>query len=244
MYKTNFCGILSGIKGDKMQIKIIYEDLDIIVVEKPPGIPSQKDPSKDPDVTSLLKMDYLGVIHRLDRPVGGVMVYAKTKEANSFLSKGFSSGGFHKEYLAVVSGKPNIKSEVLTDYLKKDPGVSLSRVVNERTNLAKKAVLDYTLLATALGDKGEDLSLLKVILRTGRHHQIRVQLANINLPIWGDTKYNKEFQNINSWTQISLWAYFIKFRHPSGKKKMFYSYPKDSYPWTLFSQTISNLKVE
>jgi len=96
-----------------MEIKIIYEDHDLIVIEKPPKIPSQRDPSGDPDITTLLNRDYLGVVHRLDRPVGGVMVYAKTKGANSFLSKGVSTGGFHKEYLAIVSGKPEIANAEL-----------------------------------------------------------------------------------------------------------------------------------
>ena len=227
-----------------MKIKIIYEDLDLIVLEKPPGLPSQHDPSGDPDVTALLNMDYIGVVHRLDRPVGGVMVYAKTKQANSFLSKGISRGGFHKEYLAIVSGKPDKVNDKVSDYLKKDAGKSLSRVVDKNTSGAKLAILEYTVLDSVLQDTGEILSLLKIVLLTGRHHQIRVQLANYGIPIWGDTKYNPLFSDTKIWTQIALWAYSLKFRHPSGKKKSFFSYPESEYPWTLFIDTIEKLKSE
>ena len=227
-----------------MQIKVIYEDLDLIVIEKPPGTPSQRDPSGDPDVTSLLYMDYVGVIHRLDRPVGGVMVYAKTKEANSFLSRGVSTGGFHKEYLTIVSGKPQNIYEEIKDYLRKDAGKSFSRVVDKNASAAKLAILEYRLLDSITIDNGEVLSLLNVVLKTGRHHQIRVQLSNQGLPIWGDTKYNPGFQNTNTWTQIGLWAYSLKFRLLNGKKRTFFSYPDNQYPWTLFNDTINKLKVE
>ncbi|NMA48511.1 MAG: RluA family pseudouridine synthase [Tissierellia bacterium] len=227
-----------------MKIRIIYEDSDLIVIEKPPGVPSQQDPSGDPDVTALLNMDYIGVVHRLDRPVGGVMVYAKTKQANSFLSKGVSSGGFHKKYLAIVSGKPEEIIGELKNYLKKDAGKSFSSVVDKNTSGSKHAILEYKLLDSVSLDTGEILSLLKIVLKTGRHHQIRVQLANYGIPIWGDTKYNQLFSNTKVWTQIALWAYSLEFRHPSGKKKSFFSYPESEYPWTLFIDTIEKLKSE
>lgn len=227
-----------------MEIKTIYEDNDLVVVEKPPGLPSQRDPSGDPDVTFLLDLDYLGVVHRLDRPVGGVMVYAKTKDANSFLSKGVSSGGFHKEYLTVVSGKPpEVKAEI-RDYLKKDGGKSISRVVDKNTSGGKLAILEYSVLDSVLLENGEELTLLNIVLKTGRHHQIRVQMANLGYPIWGDTKYNPAFQNTKVWIQIGLWAYSLKFRHPNGKKKIYYSYPINEYPWTLFEDNISKMKAE
>ncbi|MDY0235580.1 MAG: RNA pseudouridine synthase [Gudongella sp.] len=227
-----------------MEIEIIYENFDLIVVEKPPKVPSQQDPSGDPDVTTLLNRDYIGVIHRLDRPVGGVMVYAKTKNANSFLSKGVASGGFHKEYLTIVIGKPEKANTEMINYLKKDAGKSISRVVDKNTSGAKLAILEYILLDTILLDTGEMLSLLKVVLKTGRHHQIRVQLANHGFPIWGDTKYNPSFSNTKIWTQIALWAYSLKFRHLDGKKKTYFSYPKDEYPWSLFHDSITKLKVK
>ena len=93
-------------------------------------------------------------------------------------------------------------------------------------------------------DTDEELSLLKINLLTGRHHQIRVQLAKHGLPIWGDTKYNPSFSNTKIWTQIELWAFSLKFRHPNGKKKIFYSYPEKDYPWDLFSTIINNLELE
>lgn len=240
----SFCGIFNSIKGDYMQIKVIYEDKDLIVVEKPPGLPSQSDPSGDPDVASLLNRDYIGVVHRLDRPVGGLMVYAKTKEANSFLSKGVASGGFHKEYLALVSGKPEKLNGGLVDYLKKDAGKSFSRVVDKSTSGSKLATLDYILLDSALSDNGQVISLLKIVLKTGRHHQIRVQLANHGIPLWGDTKYNQLFSDTKVWTQIGLWAYSLKFRHPNGKKRTFCSFPQNEFPWTLFFGPITDLKTE
>ena len=190
------------------------------------------------------KLDYIGVVHRLDRPVGGVMVYAKTKEANSFLSKGVSQGGFYKEYLAIVTGKSEKSNPELKDYLKKDAGKSISRIVDKSTSGAKLAILEYEVLATVYAIDGVELSLLKIVLKTGRHHQIRVQLANYGMPIWGDTKYNQYFQNTKKWTQIALWAYSLKFRHPKGRKNTFYSYPKNEYPWNLFFTTIRELKSE
>jgi len=85
---------------------------------------------------------------------------------------------------------------------------------------------------------------LKIVLKTGRHHQIRVQLANYGIPIWGDTKYNQSFSNANVWTQIALWAYSLKFRNPNGKKNTYFSYPENEYPWTLFSDAMNKLKAE
>ena len=130
-------------------------------------MPSQQDPSGDPDVTALLNMDYIGVVHRLDRPVGGVMVYAKTKQAKIFLSKGISRGGFHKEYLAIVSGKPDKVNDKVSDYLKKEAGKSLSRVVDKNTSGAKLAILEYTVLDSVLQDTGEILTYNGLIDRNG-----------------------------------------------------------------------------
>lgn len=217
-----------------VDIKIIFEDENIIVVEKPPKVPSQKDPSGDLDLMSILAREYLGLIHRLDRPVGGVMVFSKNKKATSFLSKGIASGGFHKQYLSVVCGIPKEDETQLTDYLIKDGKRNISFVTSEDTLGSKEAILSYNLIQTVDTNEFGPLSLLLVTLETGRHHQIRVQLSHNKLPIWGDTKYNPTFANKKDWTQIALWAHTLKFRTLNGKKVSYSSYPYDEYPWNLF----------
>ncbi len=218
-----------------MDIKIIFEDENIIVVEKPPKVPSQKDPSGDADLMSLLNREYLGLIHRLDRPVGGVMVFSKNKEATTFLSKGISNDGFHKQYLVVVCGVPQEKNGQFKDYLTKNGSTNVSSVTSKDTKGSKEAILTYSLLETMETEELGTLSLLLVTLQTGRHHQIRVQLSHHGLPIWGDTKYNVLFSNTKQWTQIALWAHILKFRNLKGKKVSYTSYPYDEYPWNLFN---------
>lgn len=217
-----------------MNINVLLEDNEIIVVEKPPGVPCQSDKTGDMDMMTVLDRDYLGVVHRLDRPVGGVMVYAKTQNANSWLSKAISDRAFHKEYLAIVCGKPDVHSGELVDFLKKLRTVNMSKVVSDHEAGSKKAILEYRLLESVDTDEFGSLSLLHIVLQTGRHHQIRVQLSNADLPLWGDTKYNKAFTKRKEWSQIALWSHRLKFRHPGGRKVSFYSVPGDIYPWNLF----------
>lgn len=218
-----------------MDIKIIFEDKDILVVEKPPKIPCQSDKTSDDDIMSILNRPYLGLVHRLDRPVGGVMVYAKNEKTNSFLSKEVSARRLYKEYLVVVCGRPEASKGELRDYLKKLRTINMSKVVDKSTNGAKEAVLEYELLESKDTEEYGTLSLLKVILKTGRHHQIRVQLSNAGFPIWGDNKYNKTFVKKKEWTQISLWSYKIGFYHFTNKtNSTFISLPYDEYPWDVF----------
>jgi 23S rRNA pseudouridine1911/1915/1917 synthase len=218
-----------------MDIKIIFEDKDILVVEKPPKVPCQSDKTSDDDIMSILNRPYLGLVHRLDRPVGGVMVYAKNEKTNSFLSKEVSARRLYKEYLVVVCGKPENNKGELRDYLKKLRTINMSKVVDKGTNGAKEAVLEYELLESKDTEEYGTLSLLKVILKTGRHHQIRVQLSNAGFPIWGDNKYNKTFVKKKEWTQISLWSYKIGFYHFTNKtNSTFISLPYDEYPWDVF----------
>lgn len=227
-----------------MKINILFQDSSIVVVEKPPKLPCQSDKTQDDDLISLLseqlsldgtEKPYLGLVHRLDRPVGGVLVLAKTKEANRSLSKQISEHSFTKEYLALVCGTPAHPSGQLRDYLKKLVTINMSKVVPEGTKNAKEAILDYRLIATRKTDEYGDISLLRVNLRTGRHHQIRVQLSNAGFPIWGDNKYNKIFVKKKDWTQISLWAHRLNFIHPvTNRSVTFTSFPYDEYPWNLF----------
>lgn len=227
-----------------MKIKILYQDNSIIVVEKPPKLPCQSDKTQDENLMSLLteqlikdgvKKPYLGLVHRLDRPVGGVLVLARTQEANKALSKQISERSLTKEYLAVVCGVPSSPNGELRDYLKKLVTINMSKVVPEGTKNAKEAILNYSLLETKETLKYGNISLLKVNLKTGRHHQIRVQISNAGFPIWGDNKYNKVFVKKKDWTQISLWAHKLVFRHPANNVPVtFASLPYDEYPWNVF----------
>lgn len=173
-------------------LKIVYEDNHILVVVKPYDVPVQADESGDPDMLTMLKQylvekynkpgeAYLGLVHRLDRPTGGVMVFAKTSKAASRLCEAIRDGSVEKRYLAIVDGAPRYSADKLTCYLKKFPDTNTVKVVPALSEGAKYAELDYKVLA-----KKTDVSLVMVNLVTGRGHQIRVQLANMGNPIVGD----------------------------------------------------------
>lgn len=201
---------------------ILYEDNHIIVVVKEPNIPTQEDESKDTDMLTIIKSYlkdkynkpgnvFLGLVHRLDRPVGGVMVFAKTSKAASRLSEQIRSEQMNKRYLALVHGKLDKSASTLENNILKDEVTHMSKIVS--SSLGKKAVLDYKVITY---DSIRDLSLLEVTLHTGRHHQIRVQLSNINHPIYGDQKYGHDKVGI----QIHLWASKLSFKHPIKEEIM------------------------
>ena len=205
-------------------LKVIYEDNHILVVEKPPNIPSQSDKTNDIDMLTICKKYikekynkpgnvYLGLVHRLDRPVGGIMIFAKTSKAASRLSNQVREKIFKKKYLAVVDGKPENKTGILEDYLYKDERNNISKVVNKDKKNAKYAKLEYELIVY---DEVKNLSLLSINLYTGRHHQIRVQLSNFGHSIFGDQKYGTRGKG----KQIALWAYELEIEHPITKEKM------------------------
>ena len=167
-------------------LNVIYEDNHIIVVEKMPNIPSQQDKTGDTDMLTLVKKYikekynkpgevYLGLVHRLDRPVGGVMVFARTSKAAARLSEQVRNKVFKKEYLTIVDGKLEEEKGTLEDYLVKNERTNLSKVTTKENKNAKLAKLEYE---TIKYDEGLDLSVLKIKLHTGRHHQIRVQLSS------------------------------------------------------------------
>ena len=167
-------------------LKVIYEDNHIIVVEKPVNVPSQQDKTNDIDMLTIIKQYikekynkpgnvYLGLIHRLDRPVGGVMVFAKTSKSASRLSEQVRNKEFKKKYLAIVDGKIEKRSGVLENYLLKNERTNTSKVVEEGTKNSKYAKLEYEVIAY---NEETNLSLVKIKLHTGRHHQIRLQFAN------------------------------------------------------------------
>lgn len=249
-------------------LNVIYEDNHIIVVEKFMNVPSQGDKTNDLDMLTIIKRYlkdkynkpgevYLGLVHRLDRPVGGVMVFAKTSKAASRLSEQVRNKTFFKEYLIIVDGKLENKSGVLENYLLKNEKNNLSKVVDnelleivgvkdiselykkqielpKKYKLAKYANLEYKEL---FYNNDINLSLVKVKLNTGRHHQIRVQFSNINHSIYGDQKYGNRGQG----KQINLWAYKLKIEHPTLKKVMeFKVFPRINGGWKI----LENIDLE
>ena len=220
-----------GVMNQK--INIIYEDNHLLVVEKPINMPVQADDSHDLDLLTLLKADlkkryhkpgnvYLGLVHRLDRPVGGVMVFAKTSKAASRLSEQVRTHQLKKEYYAIVLGKIEEKGH-LEDYLLK----------NEKKNIVtihpqgKHAILDFTRLQYT-----KDMSLVKIQLKTGRSHQIRVQFSHHGYPLFGDQKYS---QKAKPGQQIALFSHAITFQHPTTKETLHFSLSLPChYPWNEF----------
>ncbi len=210
-----------------MDLKILFEDAHVLVCYKPSGIPTQTAKLGYQDMVSLLKNylckkqkekkeSYVAVIHRLDQPVEGLLVFGKTPFAAKELSREVQQGaGFGKYYKAVLCGIPKEDEGELENYLVKDGKTNTSRVCGGHEKEAKKAVLSYEVIS-----KAEDKCLVKVKLDTGRHHQIRVQMAQIGCPIWGDTKYGIQEENQKTWKQIALCAYRLEFIHPKTKKKM------------------------
>lgn len=209
-----------------MELKIIFEDEDILVVKKDAGIPVQAGKLRIMDLQGLIKRElyrrnrdgkepYLGVVHRLDQPVEGVMVFAKTPSAAADLSRQAADGRMKKYYLALLCGKPVEKSGTIVDYLLKDGRTNTSAVVEKGVRDAKRSELRYKVLKT-----GETTSLVEIELLTGRHHQIRVQMANAGWPLYGDTKYNPQFERVTEHVQTALCAWKLSFVHPKTKKVM------------------------
>ena len=209
-----------------MGLNILFEDDHVLVVKKDAGIPVQAGKLRMMDLQGLIKNElyrrnrkggepYLGLIHRLDQPVEGVMVFAKTPFAAGALSEQVTDGRMKKHYLALLCGKPSEDSGKLVDYLVKDGRTNTSSVVKEQNKDAKRAELNYQVLKNY-----EDTTLVEVELITGRHHQIRVQMANAGWPLYGDTKYNSKFQDVMEHVQTALCAYKLSFVHPKTKKVM------------------------
>ena len=216
-----------------MKINIIYEDNHLLIVEKPINVIVQEDNTKDKDLLTILKEYikekynkpgnvYLGLVHRLDRPVGGIMVFARTSKSASRLSEQIRNKTFKKTYNAVIIGNINEKGTLKDKLLK-----------NEKTNIVtvsdkgKEAILHYKKI-----DYKNNMSLVEINLETGRPHQIRVQFSNYGYPLYGDNKYNK---NATSNEQIALFAKKIEFIHPTTKEKMIFELDlPNRYPFNLF----------
>ena len=213
-------------------IKVIYEDNHLLVVEKPENVPMQEDSSKDEDLLSMAKEYiktkyekpgnvYLGLVHRLDRPVGGVCVFARTSKAASRLSKIIANKEFKKEYLTVVYDNGLKDEGVFEDKLLKDTKTNMVKVDPK----GKDSSLDYKVLK-----RKDNLALVRINLHTGRSHQIRVQFASRNHPLYGDQRYNK---NAKVGEQIALHSYRISFKHPTTNEDLVFTSYISRFPFNI-----------
>lgn len=226
-----------------MSIKILYEDNHLLMVEKPVNMPVQADASRDLDLLTALKQMikvrdqkpgnvYLALVHRLDRPVGGAMVFAKTSKAASRLSKALRQHQVHRHYLGVVMGEVQEPTGILRDYLWKDRQRNQVYRVEASQAGSQYAELSYQTLAQAQG-----MTLVQLALKTGRPHQIRVQLQGLGHPLYGDQKYGDP--RVRPGTQLALWAYELQVPHPTrGQRVQVHSWPPDQAPWQSFGQAI------
>lgn len=214
-------------------MKIIYEDNHLLVIDKPINVPMQEDNSKDKDLLTLGKEYikekynkpgnvYLGLVHRLDRPVSGVCVFARTSKAASRLSKQVQDHQtFKKVYLAVVEDNGLKDAGHFEDYLLKDTKTNTVKVDKN----GKLAILDYEVIK-----RKDNLALVKVYLKTGRSHQIRVQFSSRNHPLWGDQRYNK---NAIVGQQIALHSYSLSFIHPISNEQLTFSSNPNRKPFDI-----------
>lgn len=220
-------------------INIVYEDNQILVVVKPQNLPVCEDATGDDDLLNLLKKyladkydkpgaAFLGLVHRLDRPTGGVMVFARNSKAAARLAESLKEGELEKKYLAVTVGVPKQSRNVLKNALYKDAVKNEVFCVPVATDGAKLAVLEYHTISEKFG-----YALVDIKLITGRSHQARVQMANIGTPLYGDQKYGKGKSPISN---LALWAYELRFPHPVTKDIMVFRVlpPTESIPWKAF----------
>lgn len=221
------------------ELNILYEDNHIIVVLKPQMVACCPDESGDGNlfdcVKEYIKTEYnkpgnvfLGLIHRLDRPTGGVMVFAKTSKAAARLSEQMRTGGFEKKYYAVLCGVPSKNKGSLENYLRKNSVNNTVYVATQSEEGAKYAKLDYDVKSVERG-----LALTEITLHTGRTHQIRVQTSAINCPVYGDMRYGGE-KAVKG--RLALWAYSLRFSHPTTGESLRFIVepPKDDVPWKYF----------
>ena len=218
-------------------VNVIYEDNHLLVVLKPYGVPSQADESGDEDMLTLCKSYigkkynkpgnvYLGLVHRLDRPTSGVMVFARTSKAAARISKQIQSGAFEKTYLAVLTGALPQSEGTLWHYLTKDEKTHIAHVSDKPSPDAKKAGLEYTVL-----DSRDGLQLVRIKLLTGRFHQIRAQFAALGASVYGDMKYGA--RDIKA--PLALFACDVSLDHPTTGERLCFSASPNFHPFTLFS---------
>ena len=221
---------------------ILYEDNHIIVVLKPQMVACCPDESRDNNLLDMVKEYikirynkpgnvYVGLVHRLDRPTGGVMVYAKTSKAAARLTDGLQNGEFEKKYLTVLCGAMSEERGTLVNFLKKNTVNNMVYICTETEEGAKLAKLDYKVLETK-----SKYTLAEVRLHTGRTHQIRVQMAGISHPVYGDMRYGGALAQKG---KLALWAYSLSFLHPTTKERLkFIAFPPETeIPWKAFDLT-------
>ena len=219
-------------------VMVLFEDNHLIVAIKPAGVLSQSDGSNAPDMLTILKAYikekyqkpgevYLGLVHRLDRPVSGVMVFARTSKAASRLSEQIRSRKVEKLYRCVVNGVLEGEGR-LENYISKDESTNTVTVSDTEKPGYKASYLDYKAL-----DSKDGLTLVEVKLGTGRSHQIRAQMAHSGFPLIGDQKYGKKDERTKD---IALEAYKLSFEHPVKREFITFEAPvPGSYPWSLFA---------
>ncbi len=225
--------------GENMEkLNVLYEDNQIIVVLKPQNVPTMADESGDLDLLTMVKAyikekynktgeAFVGLVHRLDRPTGGIMVFARNSKAAKRLCEQFATHDVEKTYYCITEGVVKQKSQNLVNYVKKNEKENIVKVVPMGESGAKKAELVYK----ELKNNGKN-SLLEVKILTGRSHQIRLQLSNIGYPLVGDVKYGKQTGRTGN---LGLWAGKLSFVHPTTKEKLtFLACPEDKLPWNKF----------
>ena len=213
-------------------MEILHQDNRIFVCLKPYGVVSTDEPGGLPELIRQFLGDdkaCVRTVHRLDQVVGGVMVLARSKEAARRLGIQVQSRQFHKEYLAVVHGKPDSSRGTFRDLLCRDKALRRTYITQELSKDAQEAVLHYQLLASKDG-----LSLVKIQLQTGRTHQIRAQFSGHGMPLVGDKKYGAPEQDMQG---IALWSHSIAFAHPQSDEPLtFRAQPPQRWPWSLFTE--------
>lgn len=239
-------------RKEQHPVRIVYEDDQMIVCRKPAGVAVQHKSARVMDLESEVrnylasenqgKVPYLAVINRLDQPVEGLVLLAKTKEAAAHLTAQLQNGKIEKEYLAVTEADPPEKEGILTDYLVKDVRSNLSRVTDKNTAGAKKAVLRYRMIGKEGLPFPEGViraasgTLVYIRLETGRHHQIRVQMAHAGMPLLGDRKYAPEGRME---TGLALCAIRLRLFHPVTQKKLEFTAPPEGDAFTYMKSTFS-----
>lgn len=228
---------------------ILMEDREILVIHKHAGTAVQSARQGQMDLEHALlnylaasgserqgrNLPYLGVIHRLDQPVEGILVFAKTPSAAAYLNRAMQKNQIEKTYLAVTDRKPKKNEDVQIDFLKKDGRKNLSCIVDEKAPEAKRAELSYHLLGTANTPEGERY-LMEIRLKTGRHHQIRVQMAHAGMPLMGDEKYHPDAEKWRKKTALALCACRLSFPHPSDNRKMMFEVQPEGEEFQVFRE--------
>lgn len=230
----------------KSKLKIVYEDEELLVCDKPSGLPVQSRKVGSMDLESLVKRElwmrtgnanvFVSAVHRLDQPVEGIVLFAKSKKAMAHLSEQMRNHNIEKYYLTVVEGAFEKQEEILTDFLKKDGRQNRSIVVSHADQEGKKAQLKYKVLETGQSDQ-----LLEIQLFTGRHHQIRVQLSHAGHPIVEDACYNPDYQNKSVKVQPALCAYRLSIIHPVRKERLHFTKKPEGRVFQKFSKRIEAL---